>query len=408
MPSFPSLPPLTVVLLVDGLSPRYLGPYGCTWIDTPSLNRLAAHSIVFENAVADSIDADWAIRSVITGTPAANFGSADLAVASPLGDLRDQAHCLLMSDDPASWHLASPNAIFDEVIDLPNVRERSSEAGPASHLADTHLAHCFAWINTVLLSRDLPLVAVVHLASIAQLWDAPPAMRARFCEEDDPDPGDWVVPPGHLANPQEPDPDEILGITRALAAQIECFDICLGTLLEELELQQLGPSTLLALAGLRGFPTGHHGVVGPGRQHLYSDVIDIPCWIKLPETEPAVGWRDHQLIQPSSILSLLVKGFTEQPDRPEPIAARRAAAAVLTAGDHSAIRTPAWLLVESPQQQRLFVKPDDHWDVNPVQDRCRHICDALGLARQQFLESLADARTRPMPPLTPELVERWD
>ena len=78
---------------------------------------------------------------------------------------------------------------------------------------------------------------------------------------------------------------------------------------------------------------------------------------------------------------------------------------VVTSTDSRAIWTPSWLLTETryetEPQVRLYVKPDDRWDFNPVQDRCRWIAEELlsvleiasgQLRRNQpvSVESLAD------------------
>ncbi len=406
MPQTVPPPPLTLVLLVDGLGSRYLAPYGCTWIDTPSLNRLAARSIVFENAIADSNQAADAVASFLAGRPAVISGnpSAQPAV-SPLPEIRQRARCLLMSDDPACLPVDLPDAWFDEVLALPDVAAWAETAESTTHLADTHLAHCFARIISELSEQDLPLLAVIHLASLTRVWDAPLEMRARFCEEDDPEPEPWVVPPRRLGRFPDPDPDEILGITRALAAQIECFDTCLGLLLDELKAQQLDEATLLTVCGLRGFPVGHHGEVLPANS-LLSEVIDVALLVGLPNAEEPASRRDHGLIQPSEVLS----GIAEWMSGGSTMTTGRVGPSVAILGNENirAIRTPAWLLIETEDQNRLFVKPDDRWDVNPIQDRCRDITDALSEARVKYLNFLVHGAAASRPQLASELLERFD
>ncbi|MCA9271095.1 MAG: hypothetical protein KDA41_21585, partial [Planctomycetales bacterium] len=63
-----SSPRSAVVVVVDRLGAGWLGPYGCTWVDTPHFNRLAAESAIFENClalspnVADAYAAWWTGR----------------------------------------------------------------------------------------------------------------------------------------------------------------------------------------------------------------------------------------------------------------------------------------------------------------------------------------------------------
>jgi hypothetical protein len=34
------------------------------------------------------------------------------------------------------------------------------------------------------------------------------------------------------------------------------------------------------------------------------------------------------------------------------------------------VQTPTWKLITAAGQDRLYVKPDDSWEVNDVSDRC--------------------------------------
>jgi hypothetical protein len=402
-------PPISVILAVDGPSPRYLAPYGCTWIETPVLNQLAANSVVFENAIADSIDVQAGLRALLTGVhPHANKSDPRRG-DSALAAIRETVTCVLLSDDLNRFD-SELLELFDEAVALPDVSVYARTARTADHLADTHLGHCFAQVLSELTSRDLPLFCLVHLGSMTRIWDAPMEMRTRFCEEDDPLPGQWVIPPEQLAGAPNTDPDEVLGITRAIAAQIECFDLCLGSLLDVLESQQLLDSALLAVIGLRAFPTGHHGVVGCEPQHLLSDTIDVPLMIQFPKSHNPGGWRDHDLIQPSSALSWLLAQFKRNGDPLQTFEHRQAPPLVVVTGDQShAVRTAAWLLYEDREHSQLFVKPDDRWDINPVQDRCQDIVQLLHKVRNDILAAIH--RGDPIfsgPQLAPELLGRSD
>ena len=77
---------------------------------------------------------------------------------------------------------------------------------------------------------------------------------------------------------------------------------------------------------------------------------------------------------------------------------------VLDEGDTRAIWTAAWLLVERGDRPELFVKPDDRWDVNPVQDRCRWIAEDLGDVLAKICEQLRANVTPAVESLADELV----
>src|SRR5262245_41914868 len=44
-----------VVLVVHGLQPAYLGAYGCDWVPTPTVDRLAATGVVFDGHFLDEL-----------------------------------------------------------------------------------------------------------------------------------------------------------------------------------------------------------------------------------------------------------------------------------------------------------------------------------------------------------------
>jgi arylsulfatase A-like enzyme len=56
-----------LVLTIDGLQPAYLGPYGCEWVATPTLDRWAAVGVVFDQHFADCPDIDAARHVWRTG-----------------------------------------------------------------------------------------------------------------------------------------------------------------------------------------------------------------------------------------------------------------------------------------------------------------------------------------------------
>jgi hypothetical protein len=44
----------------------------------------------------------------------------------------------------------------------------------------------------------------------------------------------------------------------------------------------------------------------------------------------------------------------------------------------TALRTPEWHLIVSPAAAlRLYVKPDDRWELNEVADRCHDVAELL-------------------------------
>src|SRR5437588_12104211 len=56
-----------LLLTATGLRPSYLGCYGSDWVETPNLDRLAAHGSVFDDHYADDPDPIATRRAWRTG-----------------------------------------------------------------------------------------------------------------------------------------------------------------------------------------------------------------------------------------------------------------------------------------------------------------------------------------------------
>ncbi len=352
-----------------------MSPYGCTWTDHAALNALAAGSVVFENAFAEAVDTVGAMSAILASFPAAG-PQAGFEETDFVKELRENV--ILITDSPLMT--ASPEVTFrfDEIIVLPEPGTASTDGKPAIDIAGTHLASCFARIISLIDQMSLPATVIVHLTSMVRVWDAPVNMRERYREQGDPEPMLECLPPQRIISSDESRLEEILGIMHAIAAQVDVLDICLGTLFHELKTAGLYEDSIFLLTAPFAMAAGHHGVVGDAPGHLASDILDIPLFIKFPGSGKTDAWRDHGLIQPSMIFPLLIStmksGITDWQkvlSREVPVVVRA------TSLDQIAVRTDAWLLAAVGGTPRLFAKPDDRWDVNPVEDRCRDVADGL-------------------------------
>ena len=382
-------PRSAVVFLIDGLNPLYLSPHGCTWIETPALDSLAAASVVFERALTESSDAGPALFSFLSARHPLYLAESGRPEPEALGRCRRSgiSTILLTDDQRAASELANE---FEQVIALPDANPESTDQ-LADEIGETHLARCFARVLHEMPLQVSPFLMVVHLTSLVQVWDAPLAMRARHRDEEDPEPSNITVPPRQSGNF---DPDEILGVSHAYAAQIETLDTCLGVLMEETRLDGLLGNTLVSLVGQRGFPMGYSGQFNHDPRYLGSDSIRVPLMIRFPDLPTGEGafFRTHQLTPVSEGFRFVCDWLTEDagsatatdvhrliaglPDTEKPYA-------IACSQSCQAMVTPAWLLIHDDDEVRLYVQPDDRWDVNSVHDRCRGIAEDL----RQFLES---------------------
>ncbi len=374
-----------LILVVDGLRPQYLSCHGNTWVDTPNVNRLVAESQTFENAIADSYELTACLKSLFTGT-SANYPEPANQWRSACESFRQHdIECVLITDDSefASGHdLASD---FDQVV---LVQWPSPGTDLAESIEQTHLAACFSQVMDALPRLASPFLCIVYLSSLVKIWDAPYHSRMRFVEEGDPPPPELIDPVHATVGTSDVDPDYLLGLSRAYAAQVELLDECFGVLLDDIHDNGMRDQMLIVLTSTRGFPLGEHDVIGFDSPLVFSEIAHVPLIIHVPQSELASA-RRQVLVQPSQLLPTVMTWFgvnvgDELAIRREslwPILDNEQSVAgnfvYMIDGPMRAIWTDAWFLTEYETEIQLFVKPDDRWEVNRVEDRCENVVKQL-------------------------------
>lgn len=392
-----------IVLLIDGLNPSYLSAHGCTWINTPVFDQLAAESLVFERSVTESVDGESALEAFLKGQHPASLQLDSYDSEGGLQSLADaNIQRLLLTDDRQA--IGRVGEQFDEIIELGHW-DTATPRSTASDVGETFLAQCIAAAIGELPKQSAPFFAVVHLTSLTRIWDAPTEIRQQYRDEEDPEAIDTTQA---VIGSDDFDPDQILGVTHAYGAQLEVLDTCLDVFLQEMQLDGLWENTRLVLAGLRGYPLGQKGQIGHHQDHLFSDATRVPLWVRpaLSESQHWSGARTQLLSGISAWLPIATQWILGNRDDLlsrawESLDSAQSHCVIICGSQARAIWTPAWLMVESVEKTGLFVKPEDRWDVNPVQDRCRGIaedlrevmetaCEKLQLSEPYQPESLAD------------------
>ncbi|MCI0357260.1 MAG: sulfatase-like hydrolase/transferase [Planctomycetaceae bacterium] len=396
-----------IVVVIDRLGARYLGPYGNTWLDTPQFNRLASQSLLCETALADSPDLALAYRAWWTGR---HVLETAITPQSLLPHAARQAglSTVLVTDEPLVAELPGA-ASFAERIVLP--------AEPVSRAADEFelagLGKLFLAAIERLRSASEPALVWIHSRGMAGPWDAPSALRQQFADEDDPAAPDFVDPP--RTSKHADDPDVLLGYVHAYAGQVALVDACLGSLLDALDDSTLREEALLAVTSPRGYPLGEHS--GIGGNDLYGELLEVPLWLRLPGGVGALA-RTQRLVQPCDLAATLIQWLDLPPQSAggfatsllpivygEDMPPRELAAA--SGREEWAVRSPAWLLrsavVDDEVYRKLFAKPDDRWEVNEVASRCGEVVEQLAAASAQFSHAAAAGTLASLPPL-PEIL----
>ena len=376
-----------IVITIDQLGARFLSLYGNTWNPTPSFDRLAARGLTMEFCLSSSTKLETGLGSLFSG-------KHPLATSHPtslLAMLEQQGRTSLLIQEGDSLSAISDCQNFTEIQSLPF----GSTDQVAESLEQTSIAQFIGLtLETLEQQPDHDLIWIHH-AGLGITWDAPMEYREQFFAEEDPDVLEITSPPfGPLVDAT--DPDEVMQIVHAYAAQVSVLDICLGLLLDQLEAltAQTGEETLLILTSPRALPLGHHGGVGYAASRPATDQLHVPCLVSRLDLQPSAiaPVRMIELRQTEAVFATLVEWLTEN-HSPNPIAQRSLLSNLLAPDqitpepqdqitisifeDESlGIHTPAWFAIAYPDTSyELYVKPDDRWESNPIANRRKDILE---------------------------------
>jgi arylsulfatase A-like enzyme len=203
-----------------------------------------------------------------------------------------------------------------------------------------------------------------------------------------------------------------LRIQGSYSAAVSYVDAGIGELL-----RAIADDVLVIVTSDVGFALGEHGFVGPGLAWPAESVTQVPLLVRLPGGSEA-GRRVSALTQAvdlaptvaalfgidfpnsqGSDLSPLTNGSTESL-RPYAVSWNR-----VGAGVGRALRTPERSLVVPAADEvvsRLYVRPDDHWEVNDVRQHHLELVEALEQTLRDFEKAAQRSGPLAVPPL-PEM-----
>jgi hypothetical protein len=375
-----------VVLVIDRLGADLLGAYGSTLFETPNFNRLAAQSLLFDQAIAssphlmDAYDQFWGSSGEKNWL--AQIGEAGY---SPV----------MLSDAPELLTHASAK-YFDRILPF----EKLSNDRPADCIEQTELAHFFAQATQAISSLEEGSCLWLHSRGLSGAWDAPLKLRTQLADSEDPDPPHWCGPPSGWFDAEHDDPDQLLSYQQICAAQVTLIDDFLGVVLDLME-TDLGKSTVLCLLSPRGYPLGEHGIVGGDSSNYFEqchgETLHVPMMIRVPDRQCYNRFRSLRcgaLVQPGFVSQLLQDWFTG--DEPMQQSLKNLAfrlpeknkeIAWTKSGDVNAMQTHAWKLIIDGDRNSLYVKPDDRWEINDVSRRCPSIVASMESVMKNLTES---------------------
>jgi arylsulfatase A-like enzyme len=412
-----------IVVSARGLRASALGCYGNGWVETPTLDGLAAEGVVFDRHLADAADADGAARSWRTGRYALPGGPDVPPTADLLAVLRDRGvYCALVTD-AAEQEPLSHHAGWDHLVRTEGDERDEATALEAAVAAASKVLRRLAKRDEWLLWLDLD--------TVLPAWDVPPEFLEPYFrdeagegedDEDDEDGGDGdVTEEDAEAEPLTPltaptpgridreDDTLYLRLLSSYAAAVSYLDAGLGELRDALTKLKLADSTAILVTSDAGQALGEHGVVGAVRPWLHEETVHVPLLVRLPDGAEA-GRRVAPLTQAVDLGPTLAGLFgaelpgahghdlrpllTGAAERVRPYACSGLA---VGGGVEWALRSPEWALLlpvtpgpdDAARRPLLFVKPDDYWEVNDVRQHHLDLAEGLERALRAFVAATA-------------------
>ncbi len=428
-----------VVIVARGLQAGALACYGDPVAETPAADALAAEGVVCDNHLADGADAEAARRGWRSGRYALPAAGAE-APPEPVGPdllavLRAagiRAH--LVVDGTRQVHDAFAEGWDEAEGVLPDKGETPLEATIA--VAEEALEDCADKDNWLLW---------VELGTALPPWDVPAEFQAPFfqgepaeddegeADEDESEEDESVEeaeegePLTPLTNP-DPGPidpgDDLLSLRlrNSYGAAVSYLDAGIGKLWDAVVALGLADEVLFLLTADLGLPLGEHGSVGAAPSWPHEEIVHVPLVVRLPGGASG-GRRVEALTQGVDLLPTLasffgvalppvhghdllplLRGETEQV-RPYACCSRQV-------GDEVgwALRTLSWAYLlqarppvdDSGRAPRLFIKPDDRYEVNDVAAQNLELADALERTLRAFALAAGQAGPFVLPPLERE------
>jgi arylsulfatase A-like enzyme len=270
--------PNLVVYLVDALRSDRLGVYGCERPLSPRLDAMAADSIVFTDAVAQSSWTKAAVASIFTGLWPREHGvnGPDDRLPEDLPTLPERLHDAgyRTAAIVANAYVGRPFGFargFDHFEFIEHTRGRSE----VLHERVT------AWLDG-LPDDGRPFFLYVHTIDPHAPYAPPPPYLERFAGDvADPSVGEVETVRGLVLGTVDPSPDLTRDLRALYDGEVAANDASFGRLLDELEDRGALDRSVVVFTSDHGEAFGEHGTFTHGLD-LYHEVLAVPLVVRLP------------------------------------------------------------------------------------------------------------------------------
>ncbi len=298
--------PNVLIIVMDTMRQDHLSCYGYSRKTSPNLDRIAAQSVQFENAIATS---SWTLpshASMLTGLYPTGHGAETfpldkrhplLSEALRARGYRtgafsgntlvfDRAHgfgrgFIRFEDSFHNSYDMMARTLLGRQIYKHVLRRLGFENIPGRKSAEEVNQGVLRWLDR---DRERPFFAFLNYFDLHDPYMPPQPYRGRFSKRKNPGgifntfigPFDW-----HLFTPQLIE-DEIAAYDGSTAY----VDEMIGQLIGELDRRGLGQNTILVITSDHGESFGEHGLYGH-RSSLYREQLEVPLWIRWPDKIPA-------------------------------------------------------------------------------------------------------------------------
>lgn len=402
-----------LVIVADGLHLGAVGCYGSDWIETPTLDRLAAEGVVFDRHYADRPDAEGARRSWRTGRYdfpiPAGPGAAAAEPADLLHRLRNGSATTFLIQDalrptPDFFSAGWDHAVRLNADRVENVFDALRPAVVASLERLASFDHWLLWLDLTLLLPPWKFLETLPEHDSHETDEKKPGADAETIEErEEPLPFLTHSPRGPLE-----DAGDVLfpRLRRTYAAAVSFVDAGLADLLNELAKRTVYEELTILFTSGQGAVLGEHGIVGAYRPWLHEELIHVPLIVRLPGGAEA-GRHVPALTQALDLMPTLLELFQLPPapvdghsllplttGRCETVRPFACAGLQIDRAIEWALRTPEWAFLlpvaaeagDLPRRPRLYVKPDDRWEVNDVVQQYWEQAEHLEQVLRGFVE----------------------